>query len=92
MPVDKRSRYAKSDRVPWLRADGSEVELIAPTPRPDRPAVFRHGVTDTDRLDTLAARYYRDPSKLWRIADAAASLDPFDALVPGQPIDIPPDK
>jgi len=92
MPVDKRSRYHKSARVPWTRADGSAVELIAPTPRPDRPAVFSRTATDTDRLDTLAARYYRDPRKLWRIADAAETLDPFDALVPGAPVDIPPDK
>ena len=92
MPVDKRSRYAKSPKVPWTRRDGSEAELIAPTPRPDRPAVFRRIATDTDRLDTLAARYYRDPARLWRIADAAETLDPFDAVVPGQPVDIPPDK
>jgi nucleoid-associated protein YgaU len=92
MTTDKRSRYAKTPRVSWTRADGSAVELIAPTPRPDRPAVFRRVATDTDRLDTLAARYYRDPGRLWRIADAAEALDPFDAVVPGQPVEIPPDK
>jgi len=92
MSVDKRSRYAKSPRVSWVRADGSEAELIALTPRPARPAVFSRIATDTDRLDTLAARYYRDPAKLWRIADAADALDPFDAVVPGRPIAIPPDK
>lgn len=92
MPVDKRSRYAKSPTVPWTRADGSEVELIAPNPRPDRFAIFSGKATDTDRLDTLAARYYRDPGKLWRIADAAETLDPFDAIVPGAPVAIPPDK
>jgi hypothetical protein len=92
MPVDKRSRYARSPLIPWTRADGSRVELIAPTPRPDRPAVFSRIATDTDRLDTLAARYYRDPARLWRIADAAEMLDPFDAVLAGHPVDIPPDK
>lgn len=92
MPVDKRSRYAKSTRVPWVRRDGSAAELIAPTPRPARAAVFSPTATDSDRLDTLAGRYYRDPAKLWRIADAASALDPFDAVIPGQPIAIPPDK
>lgn len=92
MSVDKKSRYAKSPRVPWVRADGSKAELIALTPRPARPAVFARTASDTDRLDTLAARYYRDPAKLWRIADAADALDPFDAVVPGRPVAIPPDK
>lgn len=92
MAVDRKSRYATAPRVPWQRADGSWVELIAPMPRPARAAVFAATATDIDRLDTLAARYYRDPLKLWRIADAAAALDPFDAVVPGMAIAIPPDK
>lgn len=92
MATDRKSRYATSDRVSWTRADGSRVELIGLTPRPARPAVFATIATDTDRLDTLAARYYRDPAKLWRIADAAPALDPFDAVVPGASVAIPPDK
>ena len=92
MAVDKKSRYAKSPRAAWTRVDGSQVELIGLTPRPDRTAVFAVVATDTDRLDTLAARYYRDPLKLWRIADASPALDPFDAVVPGTPVQIPPDK
>ena len=92
MPIDKRSRYFKSQTVPWTRRDGTQAELIAPTPRPDRPAVFQRLATDTDRLDTLAATYYRDPAHLWRIADAAEVLDPFDAVVRGHPIAIPPNK
>jgi hypothetical protein len=92
MAIDKRSRYAASPTVAWTRPDGSTVWLVAPTPRPERAAVFSRVATDTDRLDTLAARYYRDPRKLWRLADAAETLDPFDALVPGAPVAIPPDK
>jgi hypothetical protein len=92
MAVDKKSRYARSPRVPWLRPDGSEAELIGMTARPARPSVFAWTATDTDRLDTLAQRYYRDPAKLWRIADASDALDPFDAIVPGRRVAIPPDK
>jgi nucleoid-associated protein YgaU len=92
MPIDKRSRYAASPTVEWTRPDGSIVKLVAPTLRPARVAVFSRVVTDTDRLDTLAARYYRDPRKLYRLADAAGALDPFDALVPGAPVAIPPDR
>ncbi|MDT1061995.1 hypothetical protein RM190_09020 [Paracoccus sp. CPCC 101403] len=92
MAVDKKSRYASAPRIPWIRADGSRVELIGMTPRPQRAAIFAATATDTDRLDTLAARYYRDPLKLWRIADASDAMDPFDAIQPGTPVPIPPDK
>ncbi|MDK3073544.1 hypothetical protein QO034_10510 [Sedimentitalea sp. JM2-8] len=92
MPVDRKSRYVKSPRVSWPRRDGSLVELIGQTPRPDRESVFSTTATDSDRLDSLAARYYRDPAKLWKIADASDQIDPFDVVEPGAPIAIPPDK
>lgn len=92
MPVDRKSRYVKSPRISWRRRDGSLVELIGQTPRPDRESVFSTIATDSDRLDSLAARYYRDPAKLWKIADASDQIDPFDAVEPGAPIAIPPDK
>jgi len=92
MSVDRKSRYVKSPRVAWTRADGSEVELIGQTPRPPRASVFSTVATDSDRLDSLAARYYRDPGKLWKIADASDQIDPFDATEPSAPVTIPPDK
>ena len=92
MTNDRQSRYAKSERTEWRRADGARADLIAPTPRPARAFIFSVTATDTDRLDSLAAKYYRDPQKQWKIADAADALDPFDAVIPGAPIDIPPDK
>jgi len=92
MPIHKKSRYAKSERVKWIRRDGTEVKLIGPTSRPDRDAVFQRQVTDTDRLDSLAAEYYRDPNLLWLIADASPVMDPFDVAVPGATLKIPPRK
>lgn len=92
MPVDRKSRYVKSPRVVWTRIDGSESELISQTPRPPRSSVYSLVATDSDRLDSLAARYYRDPGKLWKIADAGEQIDPFDAIEPGAPVAIPPDK
>jgi nucleoid-associated protein YgaU len=92
MSVDRKSRYVKSPRVAWTRADGSELELIGQTPRPPRASVFSVIATDSDRLDSLAARYYRDPGKLWKIADAGEQIDPFDTIEPGAPAAIPPDK
>ena len=43
-------------------------------------------------LDLLAWRFYRDPTRYWRICDASTRLDPFDVLAPGEPMPIPPDK
>lgn len=92
MPIDRKSRYIKSPRVRWTRADGSELELIGQTPRPARAAVYSVVATDSDRLDNLSSRYYRDPGKLWKIADAGEQIDPFDTIEPGAPVAIPPDK
>lgn len=92
MSVDRKSRYVKSPLIAWVRADGSKVDLISLTPRDARASVFSTVATDSDRLDTLAARYYRDPGKLWKIADASEQTDPFDATVPGTPVAVPPDK
>ena len=92
MTVDRRSRYAKTPRVTWTRTDGSSVELLALTPRPDRDSVFAPVATDSDRLDRLASRYYRDANKLWKIADAADVMDPFDAIRTGAPVRVPPDR
>jgi len=92
MSIDRRSRYAKSPSIPWRRADGSAVQLLGLSPRAPRAAGFSAVATDSDRLDTLADRYYRDPAKLWKIADASPEADPFDAVQPGASVAIPPDK
>lgn len=62
-----------------------------------REIPFARGVlqftpTDSDRLDLLAWRFYRDPTRFWRICDASSLLDPFDVVAPGEPMPIPPDK
>lgn len=44
---------------------------------------------DTDHPATLTALCYPDPA---RVADASAALDPFDAVAPGAPTTIPPDR
>jgi hypothetical protein len=90
--IDRRSRYA---RTPVLTADdgrGGTQQVLDLRETPATPAVLRIVATDADRLDLLAFRYYRDPTRFWRICDATADLDPFDLLVPGQAVPIPPDK
>lgn len=90
--IDRRSRYA---RTPVLTADdgqGGAQQVLDLRETPATPAVLRIMVTDADRLDLLAFRYYRDPTCFWRICDATSELDPFEVLRPGQPVPIPPDK
>jgi len=90
--IDRRSRYA---RTPVLTADdgrGGIQQVLDLRETPATSAVLRIVATDADRLDLLAFRYYRDPTRFWRICDATSDLDPFDVLFPGQPVPIPPDK
>lgn len=39
-----------------------------------------HRVTDSDRLDRLAATYLGDPTLFWLICDANLALDPDEVL------------
>ncbi len=60
-------------------------------PRTPPPATLvSHAVTQGERLDHLAARYFGDPTQFWRICDANGALRP-DELVeePGRRVDIP---
>ena len=71
---------------------GTEYELVALRDVPRVAAHFSALPDPGDRVDNLAQRYYRDPLLFWKILDAADHLDPFDAVVPGQPLTIPPNK
>jgi len=90
--IDRRSRYAGT---PVLTADdghGGTEQVLDLRPTPPTTSVLRVVATDADRLDLLAFRYYRDPTRFWRICDDTPDLDPFDVLVPGAQVPIPPDK
>lgn len=92
MDIDKKSRYTTTALVSWTHPSGEVFELRALREIPDRTSVFAATPVAGDRLDLLAARFYRDPLLFWRIADAADHLDPFDIVVPGEPVAIPPNK
>jgi hypothetical protein len=58
------------------RAVGKNVRLI-----PRTPGQFLHTVNDRDRLDLLAFKYYRDPTRWWQISDANPDFPfPVDLL------------
>lgn len=48
-------------------------------PRGDRmPLLIEVNVTESDRLDLIAARTLGDPEHFWRVADANDAMNPFD--------------
>lgn len=47
-------------------------------------------VSDTDRLDNIATKYFSDPLQFWQICDANAALRPWELTeLPGAQIRIP---
>lgn len=92
MDIDKKSRYATTPLVKHTHPSGEEYELRELREIPARPSVFAFTPVQGDRLDLVAARFYRDPLLFWRIADAADELDPLDILAPGDPVSIPPNN
>lgn len=92
MSIDRTSRYARTERTSVVLADGEMAELQMLRDVPPTGGVFYDTPDATDRLDLLAHRYYHDPMKFWRICDAAPEMDPFDVMVPGERLLIPPNK
>ena len=90
--IDRKSRYRTT---PVLSVDDGQDRpqpLLDLRETPATPAVLRIVPTESDRLDLLAWRYFRDPTLFWRICDASTELDPFDVVAPGDPLPIPPDR
>jgi hypothetical protein len=54
---------------------------------PDVSGDFRHTLADTDRLDHLAFKYYKQPTKWWRICDANPEFMSPQALLGAEPIE-----
>lgn len=90
--IDKTSRYAKVGQFVAKDATGSEVTLLELREIPAVTGFFLHTPREGERLDHLAHRYYRDPKKFWKICDASDVLDPFDVVVAGRPVLIPPNR
>ncbi|MBE7451076.1 MAG: hypothetical protein HS111_19935 [Kofleriaceae bacterium] len=89
--IDRRSRYARTPTVERTAADGETRVLVDLREVPTPAASHVHAVAPGERLDHLAERYYRDPRRYWRIADASDELDPFELVHAGEPLPIPPD-
>lgn len=82
----RNSRYRKLADMSSLKPGGEwisckELRVIPPT-----EGQFRHTVSDNDRLDLLAYKYYGDPTKWWHICDANPEFSYPTDLIDGKPI------
>jgi hypothetical protein len=60
---------------------------------PETKGSFEHVVSQHDRLDLLAHKYYGDVNKWWLICDANPEFSgPYELLVMGKRIIVPPNR
>lgn len=90
--IDKTSRYAKVETLVTTDANGREVKALELRSIPETTGIYYHTPSGEERLDHIAQRFFRDPKKFWKVADASDVMDPFDIIVPGRPVLIPPNK
>lgn len=80
------SRYRTLPDIVTTDAAGRVLLSKSLRPLPQAPGTFRHTVADTDRLDHLAYKYYRQPTKWWRLSDANFEFLSPQALLGKDPI------
>ena len=87
----KSSRYAGQPTVGAEAADGRQVEAVALRflPQVDGDP---YTMKENERLDLLADRFYKDPTRFWRIADANSELGARQLERPGREIAVPKTK
>lgn len=66
----KNSRYFKLENAAKLDGEGRVFETKELRLLPAASGEFQHIIEDTDRLDTLAHKYYKKSAQWWRICDA----------------------
>ena len=90
--IFKDSRYATVGQYTITDAAGRTHRALKMRIVPPTPAVFEHVVTDTDRLDLLAFKYYGKADRFWRVCDANLVMHPDDLLQAARRVRIPPDR
>jgi hypothetical protein len=87
------SRYANVGENEINDATGRPIQYKRIRFIPETAESFPHVVTDGERLDHIAYRYFRDPERFWRICDANRTMWPDDLVAEaGRPILIPPSE
>ena len=87
----KGSRYANVGEHEITGSKGLVVRYKKVRLIPRTEAQMAHTVSQGERLDHIAHRYYRDPERFWRVCDANCAMWPDDLVAEvGQTIMIPP--
>lgn len=91
--ADHNSRYRGIEQAKYTASDGRVVAYLCrrlvPQPADDEPLAW-HTLSEGDRLDTIAGRFYDDPELFWQICDANRAMHPRELAGPiGRRIVIP---
>ena len=91
--ISPDSRYAQVGNLVYTREDGTEVVYKARRfcPQGEKlPLLETVTVSQSDRLDLVAARSLGQAQLFWRVADANNAIDPFALTArPGRTLRIP---
>lgn len=89
------SRYASLEtaRLTRLDLDGRERVIAYARRRfvpsaAGRTTLVEHRFAEGERLDTITARYFGDPTQFWQICDANDVLRPAELEQIGRPITV----
>jgi hypothetical protein len=82
----RSSRYRTLPDIVATDAQGRTLVSKTLRPLPQVSGTFRHTVEGVDRLDHLAYKYYQQPDKWWRLADANPEALSPQALLGKEPI------
>jgi hypothetical protein len=77
------SRYSRIETATMITPDGKTIIYLRRrfVPAPERfQLIQEHTVTQSERLDNIAARYLGDPEVFWRLADANGAMRPEDLV------------
>ncbi len=87
--VFKGSRYSTTEVVEIRGSDDRVRRTLATRVIAPAPSALEQTVSEGERLDTLAARFYGEATKYWLLLDAnPETLNPFELLVPGATIHV----
>jgi hypothetical protein len=64
------SRYRSSPLITTVNRAGQPISAAELRLPPPAPGTFAHLIQESERVDSLAHKYFRNPLRWWRIADA----------------------
>ena len=89
----KGSRYTDVEESTLTDSQGRIISYKKVRFIPETTARLGHMVTQGERPDHIADRYYRDPERFWRLCDANIVMWPDDLVAePGRTILLPPSQ